>query len=177
MYRRNASVAGSRLLYSLALALLFSVPLRAQEKVDAATGERIKSEDMNHSQVMDLMSWMSDVYGPRLTWSPNLIRAGDWAMSQLKSWGLANVHEETWDTPVGLGWQNDRFAMMATAPVPFIVAAVPQAWSGSTNGTVTAPAMLIQVGCFDELKQQYAGKLKNAFWAAGAAAGSVAGVG
>ena len=46
-------------------------PLAAQEKVDVATIERIKAEAMNHSQVMDIMSWLSDVYGPRLTWSPN----------------------------------------------------------------------------------------------------------
>ena len=49
--------------------------LGAQEKVDAATIEKIRSEETNHSQVMELMSWLSDVYGPRLTWSPNATRA------------------------------------------------------------------------------------------------------
>ena len=73
---------------------------------------------MNRSQVMDLMSWLSDVYGPRLTWSPNATKAGNWAMDEMKKWGLANVHEETWDTPVGLGWENEKFSLMATSPVP-----------------------------------------------------------
>src|SRR6185437_13305930 len=126
---------------AVAIAVGFAMPLAAQEKVDAATIERIKSEEMNHSQVMDIMSWLSDVYGPRLTWSPNATRAGDWAMGQMKSWGLANVHEESWDTPAGLGWQNEHFSMMATAPVPFIVEAVPQAWSVGTVGAVSGPAM------------------------------------
>lgn len=148
---------------ALALALPVGAPLAAQEKVDVATIERIKAEEMNNSKVMEIMSWLSDVYGPRLTWSPNAMKARDWAMGQMKSWGLSNVHEETWNTPVGLGWENEHFAMNAVAPVPFIVQAVPQAWSGSTSGTVTGPAMMISAGCTDELKAKYAGKLKNAF--------------
>src|SRR5215831_17328503 len=135
----------------------------AQEKVDVATIDRIKNEEMTNSHVMEIMSWLSDVYGPRLTWSPNIIRARDWAMGEMKQWGLANVHAETWDTPSGLGWQNQRFSFMATAPVPFIVEAVPQAWSGSTVGVATGKAMLVEAGCSAELKEKYAGKLKGAF--------------
>jgi carboxypeptidase Q len=138
-------------------------PAAAQEKVDAPTIERIKTEEMNNGKIMDIMSWLSDVYGPRLTWSPNIVKAGDWAMSQMKSWGLQNVHEEKWDTPAGLGWENQRFSLMATAPVPFIVQAVPQAWSVGTNGTVSGSAILLQAGCTDELKARYSGQLKNGF--------------
>jgi carboxypeptidase Q len=155
-----------RALAAAAITLISSavaVPAAAQEKVDVATIEKIRAEAMNRSQVMDIMSWLSDVYGPRLTWSPNASRARDWAMTQMKSWGLANVHEEKWDTPAGLGWENERFSLMATAPVPFIVQAVPQAWSASTKGVVSGPATLVVAGSVDEMKQQYAGKLKNAF--------------
>ncbi|MFI5244065.1 MAG: hypothetical protein ACHQQR_02485, partial [Gemmatimonadales bacterium] len=152
-----------RALAVAALAIGFAMPIAAQEKVDVATIEKIKAEEMNHSQVMDIMSWLSDVYGPRLTWSPNTMRARDWAMGQMKSWGLENVHDESWDTPAGLGWESERFSLMALTPTPFIVQAVPQAWSASTKGTVTGPAMRITAGCSDELKQLYAGKLKNAF--------------
>jgi carboxypeptidase Q len=146
-----------------ALGLACAMPLAAQEKVDVATIDRIKAEEMSHSQVMEIMSWLSDVYGPRLTWSPNATRAGDWAMGQMRSWGLANVHEERWDTPPGLGWENERFSLMAISPVPFIVQAVPQAWSASTRGTVSGAAVRITAACSDELKQQYGGKLKDAF--------------
>jgi hypothetical protein len=138
-------------------------PLPAQEPIDRATIDRIKSEETNHSQIMDLMSWLSDVYGPRLTWSPNLSRAADWAMREMGTWGLTNVHEERWDNPPGLGWENERFSLMATSPVPFIVEAVPQAWSPSSKGTVTGPAVLVEAGCSDELRAEYAGKLKGAF--------------
>jgi carboxypeptidase Q len=147
----------------MAAALALASPVLAQEKVDNATIEQIKSEETNHSQVMDIMSWLSDVYGPRLTWSPNATHAGLWAMSQMKAWGLSNVHSEKWDTPAGLGWENQRFAMTATAPVSFIVEAVPQAWSVGTNGTIKGSATLVHAGCLDELKAQYTGKLRNAF--------------
>ena len=149
--------------YLAVVTLLAAAPLAAQEKVDTPTIERIKSEEMNNSKVMDIMSWLSDVYGPRLTWSPNALRAQNWAVNEMKSWGLSNVHTETWDTPAGLGWENQKFWMNATAPVPFIVEAVPQAWSASTKGAVTGNAVAIKAGCLDELKAQYNGKLKNAF--------------
>ncbi len=153
----------SRRLYVPLALLLAAAPLAAQEKVDTPTIERIKAEEMNNSKVMETMSWMSDVIGPRLTWSPNAIRAKEWAMKELKSYGLSNVHGETWDTPAGLGWENLKFAMNATAPMPFIVEAVPQAWSVGTTGTVSGAATSIKAGCLDELKAQYGGKLKNAF--------------
>jgi carboxypeptidase Q len=161
--RRASARALIGLIAIAALTPAATRPLPAQEPVDVATIDRIKSEEMNRSQIMDLMSWLSDVYGPRLTWSPNLTRAGDWAMSEMKKWGLTNVHEERWDNPPGLGWENERFSLMATSPMPFIVEAVPQAWSPSTKGTVAGPAALVEAGCSDELRAQYAGKLKGAF--------------
>ena len=92
-----------RLLHGAFAAVAFTVTpalsAAAQEKVDVATIDRIESEEMNKSQVMDIMSWLSDVYGPRLTWSPNVKKAGTWAMKEMTSWGLSNVHEESWTVP------------------------------------------------------------------------------
>ncbi|HEX3928206.1 MAG TPA: M28 family peptidase [Gemmatimonadales bacterium] len=159
----------SRTLWIAGVVLASALPLAAQEPVDQATVNRIKSEEMEHGQVMDIMSWLSDVYGPRLTWSPNATRAKDWAVGLMKSWGLANVHTELWTLKAGqagypaLGWENERFALQAIAPVPFIIEAVPQAWSVGTLGPVTGPAVLIDAGCTDEIKAKYAGKLRNAF--------------
>jgi carboxypeptidase Q len=143
--------------------LALAVPVAAQETIDGPTLERIKAEETDHSQVMDIMSWLSDVYGPRLTWSPNVDRAAQWAMDQMKSWGLANVHTEPWTDPPGIGWENEEFSFMAISPVPFIVQAVPRAWSPGTKGTVRGPAMRVDAGCGDELMQNYSGKLKGAF--------------
>ncbi|MES2125038.1 MAG: hypothetical protein V4503_10175 [Gemmatimonadota bacterium] len=158
---RRAPMLGA--LLSLAALAATQSPLAAQEKVDLATIEKIKAEAMGHSQVMDIMSWLTDVYGPRLTWSPNLTKAGNWAAKTMTGWGLANVHLEPWSTPAGLGWANERFSFQSVAPNPFIIQAVPRAWSAGTKGKVTGPAMIVEAGCFAELRQKYAGKLKGAF--------------
>ncbi len=148
----------------LALATVsLAVPLAAQEKVDGPTIERIKTEALQHSQVMDLMSYLTDVYGPRLTWSPNARTAANWTVAELKKWGIADARLEPWSTPTGIGWQNERFSLQAVSPNPFIIAAAPRAWSAGTKGRVTGPAMRIEAGCFAELEQKYNGKLKNGF--------------
>ena len=49
---------------------------QAQEKVDSAAIAQIKEEGMNHSQVMEILSYLSDVYGPRLTGSPGYGTSG-----------------------------------------------------------------------------------------------------
>jgi hypothetical protein len=46
---------------------------------------------------MRTLHMLSDVYGPRLTGSPNWKNAQDWVVQQATSWGLANVHTEPWD--------------------------------------------------------------------------------
>ena len=73
-----------------------ALALVGQEKVDVDTIERIKTEVEEHSQVMDTASWLTDVYGPRLTGSPLTKAAGDWAVARMRSWGLSNVHLESW---------------------------------------------------------------------------------
>jgi len=51
------------------LLIVAAIPLRAQapSAADLNAIYQIKDEGFNHSQVMDLMSYLTDVYGPRLT--------------------------------------------------------------------------------------------------------------
>ena len=67
------------------------MPLAAQMQKDAVDLDavyRIKREAINDSQVMDALSYISDVYGGRLTGSPNAkTRFGDWVLKQMKDWG------------------------------------------------------------------------------------------
>src|SRR2546430_14789383 len=86
---------------TVVLALLFvGLPLTAQwpatEKLDLDAIYKIKEEGLQRSKVMEIESYLTDVYGPRLTNSPNFREAGDWAVNTMKGWGLANVHLETW---------------------------------------------------------------------------------
>ncbi len=146
-----------------ALAALLTVPLtvQAQEKVDIATIARIKGEAMDHSQVMDIMSWLTDVHGPRLTGSPITKAAGDWAMTTMKGWGLQNVHEETWG-PFGRGWTADRVSANIIAPHPFAMIAYVGAWSNGTNGPVAGPVARIRIDSMADF-DQYRGKLRGSW--------------
>jgi carboxypeptidase Q len=54
----------------------------------------IRDEGLSHSQVMDTVSWLADVYGPRLTGTPAMRQAADWAQKRMSEWGLANIHKE-----------------------------------------------------------------------------------
>ncbi len=161
----------ARRIWRAATATAFAVTalplaLSAQEKVDVATIERIKTEAMQKSQVMDLMSWLTDVHGPRLTNSPITQAAGEWAITTMKGWGLTNPHFESWG-PFGRGWTNERFSFQATAPHPFQIAAVPRAWSASTKGKVSGSPVMLSVTSLDDL-QKMQGQLKGKFVMIGA---------
>src|SRR6267143_118582 len=77
---------------------------------------RIKDEGMNRSQVMNTLSYLSDVIGPRLTGSPNMKRANEWTRDQLTKWGLQNAHLEAWG-PFGRGWSLKRFSAQVSEPL------------------------------------------------------------
>ena len=121
---------------------------------------RIKDEGLQRSQVMETASWLTDVHGPRLAGSPEYNDAVAWAQSQLKTWGLSNVHTEAF--AFGRGWRNRRFIAQAVTPRPFPIIAAPKAWTPGTQGTVTAEAVLVALSSDDDLKK-YAGTLRGKF--------------
>ena len=84
------------------------------EKLDYAMLGRIRDEGLGRSRVMDHISWLSDVYGPRLTGSPGLQLSSEWAMKKFTEWGLANVHQERW--VFGKGWSLVRFSAHLVEP-------------------------------------------------------------
>jgi hypothetical protein len=148
----------------LILLLVVAVaPLGAQapSTSDLTAIYQIKDEGFNHSQVMEIMSYLTDVYGPRLTNSPNIKQAADWTTGKLKEWQLANVHLEPWG-PFGKGWSNERFSLQAISPRPFPLIAYAQAWTPGTNGVVTAEAVWAPIQKEEDM-EKYRGKLKGKF--------------
>lgn len=131
------------------------------EKVDLATVECIKAEVLEHSRVMDIASWLTDVYGPRVTGSPQTRAAAEWAVAKMQSWGISNAHLEPWG-PFSRGWTSELFTFRAVSPQPFVINAIPAAWSPSTRGRITGPAIRFDVHSFDDMKR-FAGRLKGAF--------------
>jgi hypothetical protein len=114
---------------------------QSQEPVDLQAIYKIKEEGLQRSKVMDITSYLTDVYGPRLTGSPNIRAAGEWAVKEMQSWGLANAKLETWG-PFGRGWTNDRFVGHLLAPSIAPLIGYPKAWTPGTNGPVKAEAVV-----------------------------------
>lgn len=148
--------------YLLSLCLLcLSFYGFAQEKIDENTNKIIRKHGLEQSQVMDLAAWMTDVYGPRLTGSPMLDKATDWAVKTLKDWGLENVHTENWG-PFGRGWELKKFSMNAVAPTYYPIIAYPKAWSSAVKGTLTGEVIYLDAATEGDL-QKFKGKLKGKF--------------
>jgi len=87
----------------------------SQEKADLDAANRIRDAALNHSQIMEMVEYRTDVTGPRLTGSPNLKKAEEYARDRLGQWGLANAHLEAWG-PFGCGWSLEGFTANMLSP-------------------------------------------------------------
>ena len=142
---------------SQAIAQLPQAPQATQEKIDLNAFNRIKSEELNHSQVMEMVGYLTDVIGPRLTGSPNLKQAQEYALNKARGWRLANAHTEAWG-PFGRGWSLEGFTANMVAPSFTSLIAYPKAWSPGTNGMVRGEVVLLDVKTPADLAK-YKGKL------------------
>jgi hypothetical protein len=131
------------------------------EPVDLQAVYKIKDEGLQRSKVMEIASYLTDVYGPRLTGSPEIRRAGEWAVKELQSYGLANVRLEPW-TGFGRGWINERFSAHMTAPSTATLIGYPKAWTPGTDGVVKGEAIEALLETPADL-EAWRGKLKGKF--------------
>lgn len=122
---------------------------------------KIKDESMNRSQVMQTLSYLTDVIGPRLTNSPGMKRANEWTRDQMTKWGLQNSKLEAWG-PFGRGWTLKSFSAEIVAPQTIPLIAYPKAWSPGTNGALTADVVYLDAKTdadFEKYKGQLKGKI------------------
>lgn len=152
----------------VAILLLVIVPtsavsLRAQpqsEPVDLEIINRIKNEAAHQSQIMETVGYLTDVIGPRLTGSPGLRKAQQYAIERLSSWGAANARLEPWGKPFGRGWSLEHFTANMVSPAFSSLIAYPKAWSAPTNGPVRGEVVFFEVKTEADLLK-YKGKLKG----------------
>ncbi len=156
--------------FSLALPLLLA---RGQDK-SLAVVHQIKTEAFDRSQVMDTLASLTNLYGPRLTGSPEFEQAADWAMSRLKDYGVSDVHEEKWG-PFGRSWSLQAYSLDMTAPRYSHLLAVPLAWSAPSNGIQSGDVLFAPIHgenafdikkneeAFERYKNEWKGKLKGKF--------------
>jgi hypothetical protein len=114
----------------------YSISLQAQ----TPSGDllpSIRKEEKDNSQIMKTMHVLTDLYGPRLTGSPNHRHAAEWAIKQMQSWGLENAHLESWNFGHP-GWLNERMTAHMISPIKDVLTCEVLAWTPSTHGPVRA---------------------------------------
>jgi carboxypeptidase Q len=156
-----------RTLIAASLLCLLAAPAPAQAP-DNGIDTRIREEETQHSEIMRTMHFLTDVYGPRLTGSPNHKAAAEWAIKQMTTWGMQNGHLEPWDFGHP-GWTNETASGYATSPFHDQLYFKVLAWTPSTNGTLTAQAVVIDppekptkeqlAQYLDSVKSQLKGKI------------------
>ena len=150
-------------LCTLALTIIGTSPrIIAQappEQIDLAVLNRIKQEELNHSQIMNTVGYLTDVIGPRLTGSPGLKKAQAYALDRLREFGAVNAHLEPWG-PFGRGWSLAGFTCNMITPTFSSLIAYPKAWSPGTNGAVRGEVVYLDVKTEADLAK-YKGKLKG----------------
>jgi carboxypeptidase Q len=149
-----------RLATAIAVAVAIAAPLGAQETVDESVIAQIKLEGFQHSEVMNTLSWLSDVHGPRLTGSPGLQKAAEWARDQLTRWGLEHAALEPYGS-IGRGWNLQRFDIEMTEPQFMRITGYPRAWSPATTSPIVGTPIVVEVKSKADF-DKYRGKLRGA---------------
>jgi hypothetical protein len=148
----SALVVFTFILPSLALGQsVYTAPKEALDK--------IRDEGMNRSQVMQTLSYMTDVIGHRLTGSPNLKRANEWTRDTMAKWGMQNAHLESWG-PFGRGWAVRKYSASVTDPQFISVISYPRAWSPATKGVVSSDVVYFDAKTPDEMNK-FKGQLRG----------------
>src|SRR5262249_11094048 len=153
-------VKRAALLLVVILGASAAAPADTAEKLDLAAIGRIRDEGFNRSQVMDHIFWLTDVYGPRLTGSPGIPQASQWARKKFNEWGLTNAHQERWK--FGKGWSLVRFNANLLEPQVQPLIGYPLSWTPSTKGTVVADVVRVQIASeadFAKYRGKLAGKI------------------
>jgi hypothetical protein len=133
---------------------LGSSAVAASETSPAA---RIIREINEHQKALSDLEHLTDVIGPRLTGSDNLIRAHQWAESTLTARGFS-VHREAYQ--FGPSWTRGSATGRFLTQNRSTLNIAQLAWSPNTPGTVRGDVMLISGNTGADL-EAYIGKMRG----------------
>jgi hypothetical protein len=143
------------------LLIAFSFASFAQEKIDGAMMQKIRNEGLNNSKVMEIAWWLTDANGPRLTNTPGYMKAANYAVKTLSSWGLTDAKLDPWGD-FGKSWELQKSYAAMTAPYYKPIMIYPKVWTTGTNGLQTGDVVVItakdSVG-LDAYRGKLAGKI------------------
>ncbi|RPJ01455.1 MAG: M20/M25/M40 family metallo-hydrolase [Candidatus Aminicenantes bacterium] len=129
--------------------------------VDWDMAARIREEGLHRSQVMDIVGYMTDVLGGRLTLSEGMKRAQLWAKGKMEKLGLENVAIEPF-MDYGAAWDNEYFSLHMLEPEYQPMMGFPLAYTSGTKGKVVCPAVIAADIQTKKDLDRYKGKLKGA---------------
>ncbi len=130
------------------ITICFFTPI-AEENVDQQVIARIKLEAFQHSHVMETVSYLTDVYSPRLTGTPNYKAAANWCIKKLSEWGIEGAKLEPWGSyrdscvlkqfniKMGEFWAMEKFNIKMVTPQFMPIIAYLRALAPGMNGTIT----------------------------------------
>jgi carboxypeptidase Q len=101
----------------------------SSETRDAA--RQLIGDSIMNGKAYEYDGHLADMIGPRLTGSPNYMRAAEWLVEQFKALGLSDVHTEDWTIPAT--WEPDGPATgQLVKPVEHRLHIYSLGWSPST---------------------------------------------
>jgi carboxypeptidase Q len=142
--------------------LFFFVPsmLSEQPQTDWDMVARIREEGLQRSQVMDIVGYITDVLGARLTLSADMKKAQAWAKDKMDKVGLAHTAIEPF-MDYGVSWDNEYFSLHMLEPDYQPMVGFPLAHTPGTGGKIVCTAVIADFQMKSDLAK-YQGKLKNA---------------
>tara|TARA_R110002096_G_scaffold219736_4_gene408236 strand:+ start:3824 stop:5377 length:1554 start_codon:yes stop_codon:yes gene_type:complete len=122
---------------------------------------KINTEGFQKSEVRNLITDLSDVYGPRLTGTNQYYTAAEWAKKTLENYGADKVYFENYCDDC-MGWEVTSFNVEMTEPAYMKIQAYPYAWTESSNGVQIGDLVWIESHAdMEQVKKQWSGKLKG----------------
>jgi len=153
----------SLLLSTLPILFIAIQPLSAQKSDDVADSKQIAQiidEGLNRSEVMVSAHELLDGIGARLSNSPQMRQAEDWAVEKFKLWGLKKVRKEGFE--FGRGWSITSSEVKMIEPRPLPLTAIPVAWTPGTNGEISSDIVVAPISKkahFEKWRGKLAGKI------------------
>jgi len=141
--------------------LLLVLPslLITQEPVYWDAVSKIRKEGFERSQVVDYTWYLSEVIGPRLTASPNIRKAQQWAKTKMDEIGLVNTDIEPWGIH-GVNWEIKYISLHMLEPDYQPVIGYPLAFTPGTNGKITGQPVIAVINTKKDL-EKFRGKLHD----------------
>jgi hypothetical protein len=143
----------------IVFAFLFITNTAFTQHASLSEIQKIREQGFDSSGLRELAIELTDGIGPRLSGTRGSQNAAEWAVNRLKAMGLSNVEIKP-RGEFGKGWQTEKFYIAQTKPYYQPLIAVPQAWTGGSNGLQKAEVIMVSAQTPEKL-MEYKGQLKG----------------